>query len=187
MTRLSFERRFSLAGKFHPAASEYYISLICNVASAPWVVHCKCSFQSHDILLDAELSPFHLNLLKHQMSLLETSFSLDFYEITLSCFPLLLQLPLSLPGFFPLHNEEAHHCSLSHLLIIPYFSTALPGLAHLHSWLQNVAFQFFISPDLSPRLTQDPIRSCSLDDPRFSLLNVFQARSLIFGYPTSCS
>lgn len=166
MTRLSFERRFSLAGKFHLAASEYYISLICNVASAPRVVHRKCSFQSHDILLDAELSPFRLDLLKHQMLLLETSFSLGFYEVALSCFPLLLQVPLSLPGSFSLHNEAAHHFSPSHLLVILYFSTALSGSAHLHPWLQSVASQFFISPDLSSRLTQNPIRSCSPDDPQ---------------------
>ena len=71
-----------------------------------------------------------------------------------------------LPGFFSLHKEEAHHFSLSHLLIILYFSTALLGSAHLRSWLQNVAFQFCISPDLSPRLTQNPIRCCPLDDPQ---------------------
>lgn len=71
-----------------------------------------------------------------------------------------------LPGFFSLHKEEAHHFSLSHLLIILYFSTALLGSAHLQSWLQNVAFQFCISPDLSPRLTQNPIRCCPLDDPQ---------------------
>lgn len=34
-------------------------------------------------------------------------------------FPLLLQVPLSLPGSFSLHNEAAHHFSPSHLLVIP--------------------------------------------------------------------
>lgn len=106
------------------------------------------------------------------MLLLETSFSLASWSRA----PASSASPgTPLPsGSFSLHNEAAHHFSPSHLLSL---SSTFPQLwgqpIYIHGF-KVCASQFFISPDLSSRLTQNPIRSILRMVPRYSLWNVFQ-------------
>lgn len=89
------------------------------------------------------------------------------------CFSSYPSLRLSL-GSFPSMMRK-----LTTSLFALHFSTTLSGSFHLCSWLQNVAFQFHISPDLSPRLRPDPHQMLPLEWMilRYSALNVFQAGS----------